>query len=128
MHEPKPRRCWAEKFRDAFRGLRQGMHGQSSFTAHFAAAVLVIAAAVAMGIDDRFSWCLLLLCIAVVLAAEMFNSALESLARAITEDVDPNIGRALNIGSAAVLIAAVGAAAVGAIVFVGRLGTLLDWW
>ncbi len=127
MHQPKRRR-WGEKFRDAFRGLRQGVHGQSSFTMHFVAAAAVIVAAIALGIDDRLSWCLLLLCIAVVLAAEMFNSALESLARAITDDIDPHIGRALNIGSAAVLIAAAGAAIVGTIVFVGRLGTRLAWW
>jgi diacylglycerol kinase (ATP) len=63
-----------------------------------------------------------------VLTAEMFNSALEALARAITEHSDPLIGQALDIGSAAVLIASAGAAAVGLIVFIHRLGVAIAWW
>ncbi len=122
---PSPKRTWADKFRGAFRGFRQGVRGQHSFLAHFFAAAAVIAAGVVLKIDNRLSWCLLVLCIAVVLAAEMFNSALESLAKAITDEHDPHVGRALNIGSAAVLIAAIGAAVVGAIIFFDRLGSLL---
>jgi diacylglycerol kinase len=121
-------RTWPEKFRDAFRGLREGVGGQSSFLAHFPIAVAVIAAAVALKISSLTEWCLLLACITVVLCAEMFNSALESLARAITEEVDPHVARALNIGSAAVLLAAMGAAAVGAVIFVNRVGILAGWW
>ena len=73
-------------------------------------------------------WCLLLLCITIVLAAEMFNSALESLAKAVADKPDPHVGRALNIGSAAVLIAAIGAATVGAIIFGNWLMKLPDFW
>ena len=54
-------------------------------------------------------WCLLLLCIAGVLTAEMFNSALESMAKAITGESDPHLGNSLDIGSAAVLVASIGA-------------------
>ncbi len=125
---PSPERSWVEKFRDAFRGVKQGVRGQSSFFVHFFAAAAVIAAAVVLGVDQLAEWCLLLLCITVVLTAEMFNSALESLARAITDQVDPHVGRALDIASAAVLIASLGAAAVGAIIFVNRLGILTGWW
>jgi diacylglycerol kinase len=77
-------RRWKRKFADAFRGLREGVRGSSSFVAHFviAAAVLVAAAGLRM---DAVQWCVLLLCIAGVLAAEMFNTALEAMARAITD-------------------------------------------
>jgi diacylglycerol kinase len=73
-------------------------------------------------------WCLLLLCIAVVLVAEMFNSALESMAKAITREIHPHVGNSLDIGSAAVLVASIGAAAVGTLIFSSRLAQILGWW
>ena len=69
-------------------------------------------------------WCLIVLCIAGVLAAEMFNSALESMAKAITSENNPHVGRSLDIGSAAVLTASIGAATVGAIIFLPRLAAI----
>lgn len=120
-------RPWKEKFGDAFRGLREGVRGGSSFAAHFVAAAAVLAAAAALGID-AVQWCLLLLCIAGVLAAEMFNSALECMARAITGQKDPHIRDALDIAGGAVLVAAFGAMAVGGVLFGHRAGRLLGWW
>jgi diacylglycerol kinase len=38
------------------------------------------------------------------------------------------LGNSLDIGSAAVLVASVGASIVGAIIFGHRLGILLGWW
>jgi len=120
-------RSWGERFRDALRGLKQGVRGQSSFFVHFFLATVVIVAGLALGVS-RIEWCLLAVCIAGVLAAELFNSALEAMAKAITHEHNPLVGAALDIGSAAVLIAAIGAAAVGATVFVHRLGLLFEWW
>ena len=124
---PSPERSWACKFRDAFRGVNEGVRGQSSFFAHAFIAVAVVAAGAVLGVDLT-EWCLLVLCIAAVLTAEMFNSALESMAKAITGQSDPHLGNSLDIGSAAVLLASVGASIVGAIIFGHRLGILLGWW
>jgi len=124
MNDDMPERSWAEKFRDAFRGVKEGVRGQSSFFVHFFAAAVVIVTAAVLGID-RYEWCLLLICITMVLTAEMFNSALESLAKAITDQGDPFVANALDISSAAVLIASIGAAIVGTVVFVSRL---VGWW
>lgn len=121
---PYRERSWPEKFRDAFHGLREGVRGQSSFLAHFVIATAVIAAATVWRMKPS-QWCVLLLCITVVLTAEMLNSALESLARAITDQTDPHIRTALNVGSAAVLIASLGAGIVGTMVFVNRVA---GWW
>jgi len=129
MHdEPYRERTWAEKFRDAFRGAKDGVRGQSSFFVHFFVAALVMMAAIVLKVDTPAEWCLLLACITIVLTAEMFNSALESLAKAITDQLDPHVGRALNIGSAAVLIASLGAAIIGTIIFINRLGIMVRWW
>ncbi len=122
-----PERPFRKKFQDAFRGAKLGVRGQSSFFFHFFTAAMVIAAATVMRVGLT-EWCLLLVCIAAVLTAEMFNSALESLARSVTDQYDPNIGAALDIGSAAVLVASTGAAVIGTIIFLNRLGMLMGWW
>jgi len=106
LEEPErpPERSWIDKFRDAFRGAKLGVRGQSSFFVHFFFAAAVIVAAIVLEVD-YLEWCVLVLCIAGVLAAEMFNSALEWLARSLTAEADSRLGRALDIGSAAVLVA-----------------------
>jgi diacylglycerol kinase len=120
-------RTWKHKFGDAFRGLKRGVRGQSSFFVHFFMAAAVVAAAWVLR-ADRLEWCLLILCIAIVLAAEMFNSALERVAKAVDRHPDDHLRDALDIGSGAVLLAALGAAVVGTIVLAYRLGVMLDWW
>jgi diacylglycerol kinase len=119
-------RPWKQKFADAFRGLRVGVRG-SSFAAHAAATAATLAMAAVLRMD-AVEWCVLLLCIAGVLAAEMFNTALESLARAITRDENPHIRDALDIASGAVLIAGLGSVVVGLVVFGHRAGQLMGRW
>src|SRR5205809_90598 len=85
LQTPRPRRPWSQKFRDALRGLKFGIRGHSSFFVHFFFAALVIGAAYALTCE-LWQWCLLLLCIGVVLTAELFNSAIETLHRGL--DVD----------------------------------------
>jgi diacylglycerol kinase len=120
-------RTWWAKFRDALIGLKLGVRGQSSFFVHVFAAAAVIVVATVLGCT-LVEWCLLLLCIAGVLTAEMLNSALESMAKAITEEHNPHLAVALDVGSAAVLLASTAAAIVGTLIFVHRLGLLLGWW
>ena len=104
VHLPlPPHRSWRKKFTDAFRGLRQGVHRQSSFAIHFLFAAAVIALAAALGMGSA-AWALLAVSITLVFTAEMFNSALEAMARAITDQWSPHLESALNIGSAAVLL------------------------
>jgi diacylglycerol kinase len=125
--KPISERPWLCKFRDAFRGVKAGVRGQSSFFVHFFLTAAVIVAAVVLRVD-LIEWCILLACVAIVLTAEMFNSALESMAKAITGESDPHLGNSLDIGSGAVLVASIGAAVVGSIIFVNRLGIMLQWW
>ncbi|MEQ8785892.1 MAG: diacylglycerol kinase [Pirellulaceae bacterium] len=120
-----PRRTWVRKFRDAFRGLWIGVRGQSSFAVHVPAAALVIAAGVVLKVSLA-EWCLLALCITLVLAAEMFNSALESMAKAIDVEHNLHLADGLDIGSAAVLVAALGALVVGLLIFAPRVAALFS--
>jgi diacylglycerol kinase len=129
MTEPPPRlhRPWSRKFADAFRGVAVGVWGQRSFTAHFTIAAAVIACGFAFGVTLT-EWCFLLLCITAVLVTELLNSAVEFLAKAVTDTHHPMVRDALDICSGAVLVAAVGSALVGAIIFLNRLGLAAGWW
>ena len=117
-------RTWYQKFRCAFRGVRLGVRGQNSFLVHFTAAGLTISAAAWLRVEST-EWCLLILCITLVLTAEMFNSALEHLARAVDRSENRHIGSALDIGSAAVLTAARGATVTGSIILAFRAAAWL---
>lgn len=119
-----PHRSWPRKFRDAFRALWLVIRGESSFHVHLVFAVLAIAAAIVLQVS-RTDWCILLLCITIVFAAEVFNTALEHLAKAIDRSENRHIRSALDMGSAAVLVAAIGAVIIGCVVFTMRI---VSWW
>ena len=124
---PRKPQGWTGKFAAAFAGCKQGIRGQSSFFVHFFVIALVIVAGVIMRVNF-LEWCLLAFCIQSVLVAEMFNSAIEWLAKAITDAHSEPIGVALDIASGAVLMAATGSAGLGGVIFLHRLGVLLIWW
>src|SRR5262245_1592374 len=117
---PAPRkRPWRAKFGDAFRGLKFGVRGQSSFFVHFFFTALVLAAAWVL--ECRlWQWCALVGCIGLVLTAELFNSAVETLFKGLDEQGQARAWPALDIAAGAVLLASLTAVAVGTIVFVSR--------
>jgi diacylglycerol kinase len=117
-------RTWWSKFRNAFRGLAVGVRGQNSFAVHLPVAVAVVVCGFLLRMS-LVQWGLLILSITAVLSAELFNSALESMAKAIDRTQNTHLGNALDISSAAVLMSAIGAATVGTMVFACRLATWL---
>lgn len=121
------RRTWPAKFRDAFRGLWLALSSERSFAVHLPMAAAVIAAAVVLRVS-LVEACVLGLCITAVLAAEMFNTALEQLAREVDRGRNAGIAAALDIASGAVLTTVIGSALVGGAIFTYRLGALAGWW
>jgi diacylglycerol kinase len=126
----RPRRSWHHKFRDAFRGLKLGIRGHSSFFVHFFFAALVLAAGMVLRCRT-LEWCLLLGCIGMVFTAELFNSAIETVFRGLDESTKPRVRSCLDIAAGAVLLASIAAAIIGSIIFLGRLMELFggcpDW-
>jgi diacylglycerol kinase len=115
-----PPHSFLNKFQCAFRGIAVGSRSQSSFLVHLVVAVLVIGAGVWLELT-QVEWCLLALCIALVLALELFNSAIEALARAIDRHHNEQLRDALDIASGAVLAGAIGTAVVGIVILLPRL-------
>ena len=119
----RPRRSWRAKFRAAFRGVKLGVRGHSSFSVHFFFATMVIAAASVLRCEP-LEWCILIGCIGLVLIAELFNSAVETLFRGLDEATQSRAWPALDIAAGAVLLASITAAIIGCIVFLRQLSAL----
>ncbi len=107
---------WIRKFRCAGRGLIVGLQGQSSFAVHLTIAPLVILLAAALRCS-LWQWCVLLLCIALVLSLEYANSAIERLAKGLCSTENHDVGAALDIASAAVLVASLFSVVIGLLIF-----------
>jgi diacylglycerol kinase len=112
-----PKRSWLRKFGDAFRGLFHAVSSEWSFAAHLPVALAAVALAAWLGISP-VEWCL-------VITAEVFNTSIECLARALDSGPDPRIRDALDTASAAVLVTVGAAIIVGLVIFAPRLVALL---
>ena len=81
------------------------------------AAMAVIIAGIVLGIT-RTEWIMVVMCIGTVIAAELFNTAIEKLVDLVSPERHPVAGRGKDIAAGAVLICAVAAAIIGLIIFI----------
>ena len=119
----RQRRSLHKKFAAAFRGIKLGVRGHSSFFVHFFFAALVLAGAVALECGP-LQWCVLLGCIGMVLTTELFNSAIETLFAGLDEATKVRVWPALDVAAGAVLLASMTASVIGCVVFAARL---VEW-
>lgn len=119
-----PPRSWLQKFGDAFRGLFHAVSTEWSFAAHLPVAAVAVACGCWFGLSG-VEWCLVALAIGAVVAAEVFNTSIESLAKALESGPDPRIRDALDTASAAVLVTVLAAIVVGLVIFAPRFLALL---
>lgn len=101
-HAKIPQRPWRHKFYCAFRGLKCGIRGHSSFSVHFFAATLVILLAVCLNCS-QLEWAVLIICIGNVIGFELANSTIEVLVRCLPEDQRTKFYPALDVAAGAVL-------------------------
>ncbi|MGN6135129.1 MAG: diacylglycerol kinase [Aureliella sp.] len=119
---------WIRKFHLAARGVFYGIRGQTSFAIHLPVAVAVVALAALLRCT-LWQWCALVLCIGLVFAAELANSAIEELAAGLSPGHNDQVGRALDIASGAVLLACLTSATVGALIFITQfVSQLMPLW
>ena len=111
-----PAQTLLDSFNYAFEGIIHVLRTQRNLRIHFVIAIVVIAAAAALGVQ-RIELIALLIVIAFVLVAEMINSAIEGAIDVSTTSFDPNAKLAKDVAAGAVLISSVTAIAVGYLVF-----------
>jgi diacylglycerol kinase (ATP) len=109
-----------ESFRCAFRGVWSLLASQPNARIHLLASVCACGLGFLLGIS-RLEWCAIAVAIAMVWTAEALNTAFELLCDVASPGFHPLIRRAKDVAAAAVLLSAVGAAAIGLIVFVPHL-------
>ncbi len=109
-----------ESFNYAVEGIIHVLRTHRNMRIHFSAAILVLVAALWIGVD-RLELVVLLVSIAFVLVAEMINSAIEAAIDVATSSFDPLAKLAKDIAAGAVLIASINAVAVGYLVFSGHV-------
>jgi len=109
----------AARLRFAVAGLAATLRSESSFKVHVIAAVGVGAVLVWLRPAPLW-WAIAALAVAFVLAAELFNTAIEHLADHLHPELDPRIKIVKDCAAAAVLVASLSALAV-AVAFVVTL-------
>lgn len=113
-------------FRCALRGITLALRGERSIWIHLAAAYYVLVSGLIVGLG-RGEWVAVTLCIALVLALEMANTAIERLCDAFHPDWNEKIRAVKDIAAGFVLIAAAGSAVAGGLIFFtrARVGAML---
>ena len=114
------RRSWRERIRPACRGIKLGVRGHSRFFVHFFCSALVLVSAIVLRCD-LVQWCLLLGCIGIVFITELLNSAIVALYSGLDTETRYRTASCLDIGTGAVFLAILTAAAIGSLIFLSRL-------
>ena len=107
-------------FKYAFTGIGTFFKTQTHPKIHLFAAIAVIAAGFVFEVSAT-EWLVLILAIALVLAAEAFNSALEMLCDKVTTEEHPLIKNVKDISAGAVLMSAITSVIIGLIIFIPKV-------
>lgn len=100
-------------FAHALEGWRFLVISEPNMRLHLVAAIAALAAGAMLGLPAA-EWRWLIFAIALVLAAEALNTAVEQACNAVTRSYDPAIKAAKDVAAGGVLVTAVAAALIGA--------------
>ena len=104
----------------AWQGIRSCAGKEQNLSFHLIAMAAVTLAGFVLGIT-RTEWTVVILCFGVVIAAELFNTAIERLVDLVSPERHPIAGQVKDIAAGAVLVCAVAAAIIGLIIFIPYL-------
>ncbi|HMO41300.1 MAG TPA: diacylglycerol kinase family protein [Saprospiraceae bacterium] len=113
-----------KSFKYAFAGISDMIQNQPNIRIHLLAAACAIGIGIFFGLSP-VEWCMLSLTIALMLAAEAFNTALEYLTDLVSPEYHPLAGKVKDAAAAGVLLAAIGAIAVGGWLFLPRIWAMI---
>lgn len=107
-------------FKYAWHGIKYAFRTQHNLWLHSVAAVAALILGAWLEISST-QWLLILMCISSVIALELVNTAIETLADRLYPGTDPRIGLVKDIAAAAVLVAAIMSLIIGSWIFVPQL-------
>ena len=120
MRSPINFRKAARSFRYATQGILDLFRFENNARIHLFAAIGVVIAGFYFNLSTT-EWALVVTQIALVWAAEAFNTALEKLADAVSSEYHPLIKSVKDLAAGGVLIVAISAAIVGTLIFYPKL-------
>ena len=107
-------------FKYAIEGFVSSFKTERNMKIHTLAMVLVIALGIYLKLS-LIEWCFITLAIVLVIGAELFNTAIETIVDMVSPEKNPKAKLAKDISAAAVLTFAIGAAVIGAIIFIPKI-------
>lgn len=119
------RQPWRMTLRYAAEGVIYALRTQINMRIHAVVALLVIVAGLTLRIS-RLDWLFVCMAIAIVMVAELINTAVEAAVDLISPDIHPLAKAAKDTAAGAVLLAAVFAVIIGIFVFYRPLLTLMS--
>ncbi|MDQ0493109.1 diacylglycerol kinase family protein [Paenibacillus brasilensis] len=119
------RQPWRMTFRYAAEGVIYALRTQINMRIHVVVAFLVIVAGLCLRIS-RLDWLFVCIAMALVIVAELINTAVEAAVDLISPDIHPLAKAAKDTAAGAVLLAAVFAVIIGIFVFYMPLLTLIS--
>lgn len=114
-----------DSFRFAFKGLADLFISQPNARIHGVATIIALILGGILGLS-KIEWCLIILCIFAVLAAEAFNTALEYLTDLVSPEYHLLAGKTKDVAAAGVLLTAFGALIIGIIIYLPKMLIYLD--
>lgn len=108
----------------AFAGIKALISREHNAWIHCAAALAVLVFGLLLDISGT-EWCIVLTCIAMVLAAEGFNTAIEKLVDIVSPEFNEKAGKVKDVAAGAVLITAIVSAIIGCIIFIPKIYLLV---
>lgn len=107
----------------AFSGIRATFKTELNFRIHFFAMVIALLLGLTLSLS-LFEWLWVFLAIGLVLAAELFNTALEALANSVSLEFHPSIKKSKDAAAAGVLVISILALVIGLFIFIPKLRDL----
>lgn len=113
-------------FKYALKGIAYVFINESNMHIHLLAAVAVVAVGIFLDINN-IEWCLVIICIGTVMAAEMINTAIELSIDLLHPDKHPIAGRVKDVAAGAVMLCAIVSVVVACFVFLPKVVLLLKY-
>lgn len=109
-----------DSFQHAFDGIAETVKSERNMKIHMAAMVIVLLGGVIFHISKN-EWIICIILVSLVLAGELFNTAIEAVVDLIMPKEHMLAKKAKDSAAGSVLIVALGAAVIGCIIFIPKI-------
>lgn len=107
-------------FKYAIDGFMSSFKTERNMKIHVLATIIVVILGILFKISS-IEWCFCVVAIAIVISAELFNTAIETIVDMISPEKNEKAKLAKDISAAAVLAVSIGVAIIGIIIFMPKI-------